>query len=205
MPQFSRRVIPATLTAVLACGALAACGQSDVSSTSQSSSAAPTTTPAAGPTTRTPTPTATDTATATSTPTERSAAPREERSPSTSRSTPSRERSTPTASATKRENAPAKKAPVAAGLPTDTGDYGDEVIAAWESGDDAALASHTTKSAAAALRGSKAGKGMLRTVCEDRMCSYSNDAGQRVTLRFDPAKVEAGAKYAVVSAKVAKN
>lgn len=90
----------------------------------------------------------------------------------------------------------------AAGLPTDAGDYGDELVAAWEGGDKATIASHAAPKAAAALGAAKAGSGMLRVACEGDMCSYADEAGRRVTLTFDRAKVEAGAAHAVVSAKV---
>lgn len=83
-----------------------------------------------------------------------------------------------------------------------TGDYGQALIGAWTAGDTAAIADLASASAAATLKAAKAPTGLLLTVCEDNLCSWSNEAGKRVTLTFDTAKVSAGGAQAVTAAKL---
>lgn len=86
--------------------------------------------------------------------------------------------------------------------PRDAGDYGQVLLDSWAAGKTAAVADFASSSAAATLRGAKAPSGLLLTTCEDNLCSWSNEAGKRVTLTFDTAKVSAGAAHAVTKATV---
>lgn len=174
--------------AILAVGTivLSGCGGND--------DTASTSNPAAAPTTTTTTATMTTDAagesgqtaqaeeTATGTPTDDQAAP------ATATSSP------PTSVA----SSPAR----AASLPTVPGDYGDALVEAWTSGD--SIAPYTTSGARSALSGT-APSNLLRTACEAAMCSYSNEAGDRVTLTFDLAKVERGAEQAVTAVRTGTN
>ena len=45
--------------------------------------------------------------------------------------------------------------------------------------------------------------GLVLTTCEDDLCSWSNESGERVTMTFDAAKLGAGAQQAVTGVKVA--
>lgn len=89
-------------------------------------------------------------------------------------------------------------------LPRDAGDYGEALIEAWQAGDSARVGTLAAPAAAAALRAAKAPKDLLLTTCEDAMCSWSTEAGERLTLTYDLKKVKAGAAHAVTAAKVAK-
>ncbi len=88
-------------------------------------------------------------------------------------------------------------------LPRDAGDYGEALIAAWQAGDSTKVAAMTSPAAASALRGA-APKDLLLATCEANLCSWSTEAGARVTLTFDAKKVASGATHAVTAAKVAK-
>ncbi len=89
-------------------------------------------------------------------------------------------------------------------LPRDAGDYGEALIAAWQAGDSAQIATLMAPAAAATLRSAKAPKDLIHAACEDNLCSWSTEAGARVTLTFDAKKVASGATHAVTAAKVAK-
>lgn len=89
-------------------------------------------------------------------------------------------------------------------LPRDAGDYGEALIEAWQAGDTSRIATLASPAAAAALRSAKAPRDLLLTACEDALCSWSNEAGARLTLTYDPAKVSAGRAQAVTAAKIAK-
>lgn len=89
-------------------------------------------------------------------------------------------------------------------LPRDPADYGEALIAAWQAGDSAQIATLTAPAAAATLRSAKAPKDLIHAACEDNLCSWSAEAGQRLTLTYDLKKVAAGGAHAVTAAKVAK-
>lgn len=91
---------------------------------------------------------------------------------------------------------------VAGALPKDAGEYGEQLVAAWQAGNLDKVATMATDSALGTLRGTRAPSGLLRTVCEDDMCSWSNEGGARLTLTYDPAKLAAGAGHAVTAARV---
>ncbi|WP_168583160.1 hypothetical protein [Gephyromycinifex aptenodytis] len=84
----------------------------------------------------------------------------------------------------------------------DSGEYGDALISAWAAGDTSALGRYADPAAAAALAKAKPNANLLRTVCESNMCSYADEAGQRVTLTFDEKKVASGAQQAVTGVKI---
>ena len=88
-------------------------------------------------------------------------------------------------------------------VPTTPGDYGEALLAAWAAGDTAAINRLAGPSAAASLTGAGTVSGLLRTACEDDMCSWSNEQGKRVTMTFDTAKVADGRPQAVTAIKVA--
>ncbi|GAB95575.1 hypothetical protein BJY21_001073 [Kineosphaera limosa] len=109
------------------------------------------------------------------------------------------------------QGTPATKAPTSAAtatggaraqLPTDAGEYGGELISAWQAGDTAAMGDLVTAGAMSSLRGATAPDDLLLTACEDNLCSWSNEAGARLTLTYDSDKVAAGAKHAITAARV---
>lgn len=87
-------------------------------------------------------------------------------------------------------------------LPTSAGDYGQGLITAWAARDKNAMGTYATPAVVAQLSAAKAPSKLLRTACEGDMCSWSNEAGQRVTLTLDLKKVGAAGTHAVTAAKV---
>lgn len=84
-----------------------------------------------------------------------------------------------------------------AAQPTQPGEYGDAALAAARRGDAAAVARSSTPAIAARLVEAKPPADLLRTACEDDMCSWSNEKGARVTMTFDLDKVGRGANGAI--------
>lgn len=87
-------------------------------------------------------------------------------------------------------------------LERDAGEYGDALMNAWMSGDASAVACYASPAAAAALQKAKPNANLLRTVCESNMCSYADEAGQRVTLTFDEELITEGAQHAVTGVRI---
>ncbi len=172
----------ATLLGVVA---LAGCGSNDPAPSATASS--PTTTAATAATT------ATDTTTATALASPGSAAPTGTLPASATRQATSPATSTRGGSAVKQPDVE---------LPTDAGDYGGELISAWQAGDRVAVEALTSAAAAATITGKKAPTGLILTACEDDMCSWSSESGARLTLTYDQGKLADGAPHAVLAAKV---
>ncbi|MBO3130054.1 hypothetical protein [Dermatophilus congolensis] len=87
-------------------------------------------------------------------------------------------------------------------LPTSAGDYTESLIQAWNAGDKGAMNTYATAGVVDKLTSSSPKGALLRTACEDDMCSYSSESGRRVTLTVDPAKVDAGTRQAVTGVKI---
>lgn len=87
-------------------------------------------------------------------------------------------------------------------LPTTAGDYSEAFMQAWTGGDKAAMASYATPAVVEQMSDVKPEGALLRTVCEDNMCSYSEENGGRVTLTLDLAKVDSGADKGITSVKL---
>ena len=88
-------------------------------------------------------------------------------------------------------------------LPTYGGEYGDTLLAAVRGGYDNRVATLATPAAVRQLRGLDLPNGLMLTTCEDHLCSWSNEHGDRVTMTFDAAKLAAGAQQAITAVKVA--
>lgn len=121
--------------------------------------------------------------------------------PTDSRTTPARtapaERAEqPTSDTTASPEAPA---PTESRLPISPGDYSEGLMQAWTSGDTAAMREFATPAVVEQLVGNAPDDALLRTACEDDMCSYSTESGGRVTLTLDVAKVDIGAPHAVTA------
>ncbi|WP_157087019.1 hypothetical protein [Piscicoccus intestinalis] len=88
-------------------------------------------------------------------------------------------------------------------LPTNGGEYGHTLLAAVRGGYDDRVATMATPAVVRQLRGLDLPNGLMLTTCEDHLCSWSNESGDRVTMTFDAAKLSAGAQQAVTAVKVA--
>ncbi|STD12115.1 Uncharacterised protein [Dermatophilus congolensis] len=87
-------------------------------------------------------------------------------------------------------------------LPTSAGDYTESLVQAWNAGDKGAMNTYATAGVVDKLTSSSPKGALLRTACEDDMCSYTSESGRRVTLTVDPAKVDAGTRQAVTGVKI---
>lgn len=88
------------------------------------------------------------------------------------------------------------------GLPTSAGDYSEAFMQAWTGGDKAAMRTYASDSVVEQMSAVKPQGALLRTVCEDTMCSYSEENGGRVTLTLDLAKVDSGAAKGITAVKL---
>lgn len=178
----SRRTLAVT---VAMCAVLAACGQSEQEEPTGATS--PTTTPVAA------------TATAAATPTETATS---EPAPATETTTGGDSTPTSTPQATQRTNSQ-QGSGSATGTVSETtpGDYGDAAVTAWAAGDLDTARKYVSSSAASGLGSAPEGE-LLRVACEGDMCSYTTEAGERVTLTFDLSTVEAGQAGGIVAVKV---
>lgn len=162
--------------------ALAGCGQSEAAPTSAT----------AAPATSSPTQSATPSQPPESSQTSSAPGPTSVPAPAT---TPGRSvKAEPTTTTVTDEAAPVPE--------RDAGEYGDALINAWASGDASALQRYANEEAAAALQKATPNADLLRTVCESNMCSYADEAGQRVTLTFDEKKITQGARRAVTDVRI---
>lgn len=118
-----------------------------------------------------------------------------------SRTTPAQATTAETAERPTSDTTASQEAPAAAEshLPTSPGDYSEGLMQAWTSGDTAAMREFTTPAVVEQLVGNAPDDALLRTACEDDMCSYSTESGGRVTLTLDVAKVDVGAPQAVTA------
>lgn len=164
------------------CAVLAGCGQNETTNTGSTAPTSPAVATTAAPTT----------------------SPTEEPTATEGSAQSSAPAASETGAATPRGTATSKDAARGAvTVPqTDPGDYGDAAVKAWAAGDKATLAKYVSGSAVADL-GSGVPEGeLLRTACDGDMCSYTTDAGKRVTLTFDLDAVKAGKGGGIVGAKV---
>ncbi len=88
-------------------------------------------------------------------------------------------------------------------LPTNGGEYGDTLLAAVRGGFADRVARMASPAAVRQLNRVDVPSGLVLTTCEDDLCSWSNESGERVTMTFDAAKLGAGAQQAVTGVKVA--
>lgn len=163
----------------LAALALAACGSSN-----KSENVSATVTPGAAPTSATMSTPSNDVNAATTT----SDAPQQDR----------QEAQTPDAP----ESPDAAPATSERGLPTSAGDYSEAFMQAWTGGDKAAMRTYANDSVVEQMSAVKPQGALLRTICEDTMCSYSEENGGRVTLTLDLAKVDSGAAKGITAVKL---
>lgn len=90
-------------------------------------------------------------------------------------------------------------------LPTNPGDYSEALMQAWNSGNTVSMKLYATDAVVAQLASTKVDGALLRTACEDNMCSYTTESGTRVTLTLDTTKVDAGSSQAVTAVKIARD
>ena len=121
-------------------------------------------------------------------------------------STPSNDVTPTTSQAAPQEQSSTSDAPVNSTperqLPTSAGDYSEAFMQAWTGGDKDAMANYAAANVVDEMTAVTPKGALLRTVCEDNMCSYSEENGGRVTLTLDLAKVDSGATKAITAVKL---
>lgn len=100
------------------------------------------------------------------------------------------------------DSSPEAEATPSRQLPTSAGDYSEAFMQAWTGGDKSAMSTYATAGVVDQMASVTPEGALLRTVCEDTMCSYSEENGGRVTLTLDMAKVDSGASQAITGVKV---
>lgn len=182
------------VTALAATMPLAACGQATTTTTTTTTN---TVSAAAAPTSGTTAP-----ETVTSEPT---TAVSTSVAPSTDAATPAAPRPSSSAPAVPNTTKTANgAAPAAGALPqTNAGDYADAAVAAVTEGDTATAKKYFAPSAIAGVNPATLPKTpLLRTACEDNLCSFASEDGKRVTLTLDLTKVKKGATGAITKVKI---
>lgn len=87
-------------------------------------------------------------------------------------------------------------------LPTTAGDYSEAFMQAWTSGDTTTMRTYAAADVVEKMSAVTPQGALLRTICEDNMCSYSEENGGRVTLTLDLAKVDAGSAKGITAVKL---
>ena len=89
-----------------------------------------------------------------------------------------------------------------AALPRETVDYGQLLLDAYVKRNTTLVSRLASPAAASSLKRVRQPNRLMRTACEDDMCSWSDETGRRLTMTFDVRRVSRGAERGVTAVKV---